>query len=181
MLAVNNLKLLVDFMLEPLLVDMKSQEVANDSLRDNVSYSGSLPQRDLAGKTQGLVTCLPQREDTGVNAMALQQQCRRLLDELEQFQEYLRAVKKGDRVELRTFKNGLQAELKILDKARPFNYRWYTFTKTDNNIASTCRPSQSQDWSRSKIVQPSFVCICLEHRQNVQEYCCCRQEVLLEP
>ncbi|KAF4636789.1 hypothetical protein G7Y89_g1289 [Cudoniella acicularis] len=49
-------------------------------------------------------------------ASEMQQRCRTLLAELEQFQAYLKQKRKEHGVELRTFKTGLQAEMKLIDK-----------------------------------------------------------------
>ncbi|KAH6680790.1 hypothetical protein B0J14DRAFT_471198 [Halenospora varia] len=49
-------------------------------------------------------------------ASDMQQRCRTLLQELEQFQAHLKQKKKQNDVELRTFKTGLQAEMKLIDK-----------------------------------------------------------------
>jgi hypothetical protein len=46
----------------------------------------------------------------------MQERCRILLNELEQFQAYLKKQRKEHTVELRTFKSGLQAEMKLIDK-----------------------------------------------------------------
>jgi hypothetical protein len=44
-------------------------------------------------------------------AADMQQRCRLFLDELEQFQAYLKDQRKENQVELRTFKAGLQSEM----------------------------------------------------------------------
>lgn len=49
-------------------------------------------------------------------ASDMQQRCQTLLQELEQFQAHLKQKKKQNDVELRTFKTGLQAEMKLIDK-----------------------------------------------------------------
>ncbi|RDL39708.1 Uncharacterized protein BP5553_04048 [Venustampulla echinocandica] len=49
-------------------------------------------------------------------ALDMQQRCRLLLNELEQFQAYLKERNKANNVELRTFKGGLQAEMKLIHK-----------------------------------------------------------------
>jgi hypothetical protein len=46
----------------------------------------------------------------------LLQQCQCLLDELEQFQEYLVEQKKESSIELRNFKNTVKAEFNSLEK-----------------------------------------------------------------
>lgn len=50
------------------------------------------------------------------HALAMQKRCRDLLNELEEFQAYLKQQKKESSVELRTFKGGLQAEMKLLNR-----------------------------------------------------------------
>ena len=49
-------------------------------------------------------------------AADMQKRCRLFLDELEQFQTYLKDQKRENQVELRTFKSGLQTELRTIDK-----------------------------------------------------------------
>jgi hypothetical protein len=49
-------------------------------------------------------------------AANMQKRCRLFLDELEQFQAYLKGQKKENQVELRTFKSGLQTESRTIDK-----------------------------------------------------------------
>ncbi len=46
----------------------------------------------------------------------MQERCRLFLDELEQFQAYLKDQRKEKHVDLRIFKSGLQSEMKMLDK-----------------------------------------------------------------
>lgn len=54
--------------------------------------------------------------DPLVLAFDMQKRCRLMLEEVEEFQAYLKEQKRPNVVELRIFKNNLQAELKILDK-----------------------------------------------------------------
>ena len=49
-------------------------------------------------------------------AADMQKRCRLFLDELEQFQAYLKDQKRENQVELRTFKSALQTELRTIDK-----------------------------------------------------------------
>jgi hypothetical protein len=49
-------------------------------------------------------------------AADMQQRCRLFLDELEQFQAYLKDQRKEEPVDLRIFRSGLQSEMKMLDK-----------------------------------------------------------------
>jgi hypothetical protein len=49
-------------------------------------------------------------------AADMQQRCRLFLDELEQFQAYLKDQKKERQVELRTFKASLQSEMRAIDR-----------------------------------------------------------------
>jgi hypothetical protein len=49
-------------------------------------------------------------------AADMQQRCRLFLDELEQFQAYLKDQRKEKHVDLRIFKSGLQSEMRMLDK-----------------------------------------------------------------
>jgi hypothetical protein len=54
--------------------------------------------------------------DTHTLALDMQRRCRLLLDELEQFQAYLKKQSKENDVELRTFKSDVQSEMKFIDK-----------------------------------------------------------------
>jgi hypothetical protein len=49
-------------------------------------------------------------------ASCMQQRCRVIIEELEQFHSYLKEQRKETRVEMRSFKSGLQGEMKLLDK-----------------------------------------------------------------
>jgi hypothetical protein len=57
-------------------------------------------------------------EETERMATRMQQRCKLLLSELEEFQAYLKVQKKEKRVEVRAFKTGLHAEMKLLNKVR---------------------------------------------------------------
>lgn len=57
-------------------------------------------------------------EETEKMATRMQQRCKLLLSELEEFQAYLKLQKKEKRVEVRAFKTGLHAEMKLLNKVR---------------------------------------------------------------
>jgi hypothetical protein len=54
--------------------------------------------------------------ETERDASDLRQRCQLLLDELEQLQLYLKQQKKENSVELKSFKNLVQAEVKLLDR-----------------------------------------------------------------
>jgi uncharacterized protein involved in exopolysaccharide biosynthesis len=54
--------------------------------------------------------------NVGRLAADMQQRCRLFLDELEQFQAYLKGERKENQAELRTFKAGLQSEMNTHDK-----------------------------------------------------------------
>jgi hypothetical protein len=54
--------------------------------------------------------------EVGRLAVDMQQRCRILLEEVEQFQSHLKQQRRENQVELRTFKSSLQAEMKLLDK-----------------------------------------------------------------
>ena len=49
-------------------------------------------------------------------ATEMQRRCRQLLSELEQFQAHLKKQRREHTVELRTFRSGLQAEMRLIDK-----------------------------------------------------------------
>ncbi|KUJ22127.1 uncharacterized protein LY89DRAFT_608889 [Mollisia scopiformis] len=55
-------------------------------------------------------------EETQAMATRMQQRCKLLLEELEEFQAHLKQQKKEKRVEVRAFKTGLYAEMKLLNK-----------------------------------------------------------------
>lgn len=54
--------------------------------------------------------------DTHTLALDMQRRCRLLLDELEQFQAYLKKQNRENDIELRTFKSDVQSEMKFIDK-----------------------------------------------------------------
>ncbi len=71
-------------------------------------------------------------EDTGLRLRGdLLRQCQVLLNELEEFEQYLVKQKKDNGVELRHFKNNVRTEAKSLEKvcnSRDVNHREQTFT-----------------------------------------------------
>lgn len=75
----------------------------------------SQPGSGFDGKMFGL-DISASAEETEQMATRMQQRCKLLLDELEQFQEHLKQQKKEKRVEMRAFKTGLHAEMKLLNK-----------------------------------------------------------------
>lgn len=90
-----------------------------DQQMENLNLKDSGPS-DVGSTTESTTAAsAPQATfevDPETLALDMQQRCRLLLDELEQFQAYLRERKKANNVELRTFKSGLQAEMKLIDK-----------------------------------------------------------------
>jgi len=68
----------------------------------------SPPQGDLADSDPSI--------EVKKLAADMQQRCRLFLDELEQFQAYLKDQRKEKHVDLRIFRSGLQSEMKMLDK-----------------------------------------------------------------
>ncbi|KAG9230072.1 hypothetical protein BJ875DRAFT_473224 [Amylocarpus encephaloides] len=64
----------------------------------------------------GSVTEVGPEVDAQGLASEMQERCRTLLSELEEFSQYLKAQRKENTVELRTFRNGLQSEMKLIDK-----------------------------------------------------------------
>jgi hypothetical protein len=81
-------------------------KAGNSISQPHQSLGGGMATLDLSGSPT----------DVELHAIDMQQRCRKLLDELEEFQAYLRQQNKENSVELRTFKGGLQAEMKLLDK-----------------------------------------------------------------
>jgi hypothetical protein len=77
----------------------------------------SQPDNNFDGKMFALEISAS-AEETGEMATRMQQRCSLLLEELEQFQTHLKQQKKEKRVEMRAFKTGLYAEMKLLNKVR---------------------------------------------------------------
>ncbi|KAE8444873.1 hypothetical protein EG329_014121 [Mollisiaceae sp. DMI_Dod_QoI] len=75
----------------------------------------SQPNDDFEGKIFAL-DISASAEETERMATRMQQRCSLLLDELEQFQSHLKQQKKEKRVEVRGFKTGINAEMKLLNK-----------------------------------------------------------------
>lgn len=71
--------------------------------------------QDVVGNLGALTLGGPFAE-VEAHAFSMQQRCRDLLNELEEYQAYLKQLKKESSVELRTFKGGLQAEMKLLNR-----------------------------------------------------------------
>ncbi len=74
-----------------------------------------------------------------VLAKATLQRCRHLVEELQQFQVYLEQHKKEHKLELRSFRNNVKSEMKLLDKVC-FN----TAILCHYSNLSTALPSGSQ-------------------------------------
>ncbi|KAE9372305.1 hypothetical protein N431DRAFT_545000 [Stipitochalara longipes BDJ] len=80
-------------------------------------------------------------------ATDMQKRCRLFLDELEQFQTYLKGQKKENQVELRTFKSGLQTESRTIDKLAAADP---TLPKTIHGLRTTNLPFFEAVWSTAK-------------------------------
>ncbi|KAN0110459.1 Protein of unknown function (DUF1308) domain containing protein [Hyaloscypha variabilis] len=80
-------------------------------------------------------------------AANMQKRCRLFLDELEQFQAYLKGQKKENQVELRTFKSGLQTESRTIDKLANTDP---TLPKTIHGLRTTNLPFYEAVWSTAK-------------------------------
>jgi hypothetical protein len=59
-------------------------------------------------------------EEVEAYALSLQEQCRGLLTELEEFQAHLKERKIEKDVEIKPFRNAVQAEMKTLNKVTLF-------------------------------------------------------------
>lgn len=75
-------------------------------------------QTQIQNITQGMAALATNcsAEEVEAYALSLQKQCRDLLDELEQYQAYLKQKRVESTVEVRHFKNSVQSEMKLLDK-----------------------------------------------------------------
>lgn len=87
--------------------------------------SSGLQARDILHEDMGGLDMTPPTNSSGMPddtesvpaaALDMQRRCRLLLDELEQFQAYLKKQSKENDVELRTFKSDVQSEMKFIDK-----------------------------------------------------------------
>jgi hypothetical protein len=72
------------------------------------------PEFDLASLNLSEIT--EDSTDALELARETQSRCQKLLEELEQFRAHLKLHKKEHTAELRPFKSGVQAELKLLNK-----------------------------------------------------------------
>lgn len=83
----------------------------------NGGADGHAPQPDsnFDGKMSALEISAS-AEETKEMATRMQQRCSLLLEEMEQFQSHLKQQKKEKHVEMRTFKNSVYAEMKLLNK-----------------------------------------------------------------
>jgi len=88
---------------EPEVIDMDTNDEAHENVR--TALNGDLAAVDRTGSSEVVKL-----------AADMQQRCRLFLDELEQFQAYLKDQKKENQVELRTFKAGLQSEMRTIEK-----------------------------------------------------------------
>ncbi len=82
-----------------------SQALAKISTEVADLHLSDLAEDDSAGQVTAL-------------AKATLQRCRNLVDELEQFQIYLEQNKKEHKLELRSFRNNVKSEMKLLEKVR---------------------------------------------------------------
>lgn len=110
---------------------------------DNPSTSIYNESQDLSDKMAPL-SMGGSSADVEAHALAMQERCRDLLSELEEFQAYLKQQKKESSVELRTFKGGLQAEMKLLDKVCLSLFRHKLLKSRPNSpVACNSRPFRS--------------------------------------
>ncbi|PMD21950.1 hypothetical protein NA56DRAFT_571372 [Hyaloscypha hepaticicola] len=99
----------------------------------------SPPQGDLADSDPSI--------EVKKLAADMQQRCRLFLDELEQFQTYLKDQRKEKHVDLRIFRSGLQSEMKMLDKLATADPK---DPKTSHNLRSSNFSFFDAVWSIAK-------------------------------
>jgi hypothetical protein len=87
---------------------MRNSPEASNIMNEADEIISSPPQGDLADSDSSI--------EVEKLAADMQQRCRLFLDELEQFQAYLKDQRKEKHVDLRIFRSGLQSEMKMLDK-----------------------------------------------------------------
>jgi hypothetical protein len=86
--------------------DSWSTDVIDESGKD-----GSQPYQNPAGGCTSTFEVEGER-----NGLQMQRSCRLLLDELDEFQSYLKRQKKEKAVEMGIFKTHVQAEMKFLNR-----------------------------------------------------------------
>jgi hypothetical protein len=91
--------------------------VSNSPKAVDIDKAGKADENVLPG-LHGNMAAVDSIDPTEVTKLAadMQQRCQLFLDELEQFQAYLRCKKNENRVELRTFKASLQSEMRAIEK-----------------------------------------------------------------
>ena len=95
-------------------VPVINNRMAHLDVADPTTESGSV------SGTSEATSILDEEVDAGKLASEMQERCRILLKELEQFQAHLKRQRKENTVEVRTFRSGLQAEKKLIDKVTVF-------------------------------------------------------------
>jgi len=95
--------------------EIESSTTSHVDEADTPATSVMNDTQDLADK-MGPLSIGGASDEVEAHALAMQQRCRDLLNELEEFQAHLKQQKKESSVELRTFKGGLQAEMKLLNR-----------------------------------------------------------------
>jgi hypothetical protein len=96
----------------------------DDSSTENGSISGTMDATEVTIVAEEIDA---QEIDAEKLATEMQLRCRMLLNELEQFQAHLKKQRKEHTVELRTFRSGLQAEMKLIDKVLVMSLARRTF------------------------------------------------------
>jgi hypothetical protein len=83
----------------------------------DITTNGSETPTGTAVESEAtLVTEADTGNDGPTLALNMQKRCRLLLDELEQFQAYLKEQGKENTAELRAFKTEVQSEMRLIDK-----------------------------------------------------------------
>lgn len=117
----------------------------------NGGADGHAPQPDsnFDGKMSALEISAS-AEETKEMATRMQQRCSLLLEEMEQFQSHLKQQKKEKHVEMRTFKNSVYAEMKLLNKVRlcpfaPISTTSWHFSSLQQQIPTIQRQNMVYD------------------------------------
>jgi hypothetical protein len=97
-------------------VDTQSSQALHEDMGDlEIISPTNGPEQPKDAEATSVVE--PENEvDTHTLALDMQRRCRLLLEELEQFQAYLKRQSKENDVEVRTFKSDVQSEMKFIDK-----------------------------------------------------------------
>lgn len=99
-------------------------------------------------------------------ALDMQQRCRVLLEELQQFHDYLKQQKREKAVESKLFGNRLKSEMKVIDRVSACHMS-IELMLTLSSLACRCGSKQPQNCPGRKLRESHLLFICLVLRKDM--------------